>query len=290
MTKRDSVTLFGKEYRPFIKWVGGKRGLLKQLLPLFPKDFNDYYEPFLGGGAIFFELSSQGLLKGKRVVLSDINAELINSYRVVKEKPEQLIQNLKEYKKLHSKEFYYKIRELDRKESFKELSDLDRATRFIYLNKTCFNGLYRVNRKGYFNTPIGSYKNPNIADSSAILDASEALQSVTIKHCSFEYVLKSAKEDDFIYFDPPYYPLNRTSNFTSYDSNSFLEDEHIKLFGVFEKLALRGVKVAESNSKTSFIEDLYKRYNINIVTANRFINSKSSNRGKIEEVLIRSFE
>ncbi len=277
-----------KQYQPFIKWVGGKRGLLDQILPLFPRDFNSYYEPFLGGGAVFFELFSKGLLNGKRVVLSDINKELVNTYNIVKSEPLNLIKSLKEYKKRHNKEFYYKIRELDREEGYEKLSDLEKATRFIYLNKTCFNGLYRVNKKGYFNTPIGSYKNPNIADSDTILGASEALQNATIVEQSFKDVLKFAKEGDLVYFDPPYYPLSVTANFTSYDSNTFLEDEQFELFEVFDKLADSGVKVIQSNSDTEFIKELYKEYDITIVNANRFINSKSSARGKITEVLIRS--
>lgn len=277
-----------KSYQPFIKWVGGKRGLLEQILPLFPKDFNNYYEPFIGGGAVFFELFSKGLLNNKKIILSDINSELVNAYNIVKNNPNKLISKLEEYKKEHCKEFYYKIRELDRKENYSNLSNLEKATRFIYLNKTCFNGLYRVNKKGYFNTPIGSYKNPNIADKDTILNASEALQNVEIKQQSFKDVLKYAKKDDFVYFDPPYYPLNTTSNFTSYDSNCFLEDEQFELFEIFDKLADIGVKVVKSNSDTDFIKDLYKKYDIQIVNANRFINSKSSGRGKISEVLIRS--
>ena len=278
------------QYQPFVKWVGGKRGLLEQILPLFPEKFNNYYEPFVGGGAVFFELFSRGLLNNKKVVLSDINTELINTYQVIKNSPKELIKNLQKYKEKHSKEFYYKIRELDRDENYKNLSDVEKATRFIYLNKTCFNGLYRVNKKGYFNTPIGSYKNPNIADIETILNASEALTNVTILNQSFDEVLNQAKKDDLVYFDPPYYPLNATSNFTSYDSNCFLEEEQFRLFETFDKLAKHGVKVVESNSDTKFIKELYKNYDIQIVNANRFINSKSSGRGKINEVLVRSYE
>ena len=278
------------KYQPFIKWVGGKRGLLEQIFPLFPKDFNNYYEPFVGGGAILFELFSKGLLKNKKVVLSDINEELINTYNVIKNTPFELISKLEEYKAQHCKEFYYKIRELDRKENYDNLSNLEKATRFIYLNKTCFNGLYRVNKKGYFNTPIGSYKNPNIADSDVILSASEALQDVEILQQSFKEILKQAKQSDLVYFDPPYYPLNETSNFTSYDSNCFLEDEQFELFEVFDKLTDKKIKVIQSNSDTNFIKELYKNYDINIVNANRFINSKGSGRGKITEILIRNYK
>ena len=195
-------------YQPFIKWVGGKRGLLEQLLPLFPDEFTNYHEPFLGGGAVFFELYTQGYLDNKKIILSDINQELVNTYNVVKSYPDKLISNLQAYKKEHSKEFYYQIRELDRSDEYQKLSDIDKATRFIYLNKTCFNGLYRVNKKGYFNTPIGSYKNPNIADSQVILNASVALQNATILHRSFDKVLDSAKSGDFVYFDSLDYSLN----------------------------------------------------------------------------------
>ncbi len=274
--------------KPFIKWVGGKRGLLSQLLEKFPQEFNNYHEPFLGGGAVFFELYSLGKLENKNIFLSDINTELINTYNVVKKSPLELIEKLEEYRIKHSKEFYYSIRELDRKKGFKDLSNLERATRFIYLNKTCFNGLYRVNKKGYFNTPIGSYKNPNIADSETLINASKALENVTILHQPFQSILENTNENDFVYFDPPYYPLTTTANFTSYDSNCFLEEEQFSLFELFEKLHDKKVKVAHSNSDTDFIKNLYQNYDINIVSANRFINSKSSGRGKINEVLIRS--
>ncbi|WP_434637559.1 DNA adenine methylase [Sulfurimonas sp. NW7] len=276
------------KYKPFIKWVGGKRGLLPQLLEKFPKKFENYHEPFLGGGAVFFELYSQGLLQNKKVYLSDINSELINAYNVVKENPDELIVNLETYEKLHSKEFYYEVRALDRKEDFKNLSDIERATRFIYLNKTCFNGLYRVNKKGQFNTPIGSYKNPNIADRDTILNASEALQNAIILNKTFHNVTDNVKKNDLIYFDPPYYPLTQTANFTAYDENTFLDDKQRELFDVFEELHKKNCFVLHSNSDTGFIKELYQKYNIEFVQANRFINSKSDNRGKINEVLIRN--
>jgi DNA adenine methylase len=166
---------------------------------------------------------------------------------------------------------------MDRKENFKNLTNLARATRFIYLNKTCFNGLYRVNKKGYFNTPIGSYKNPNIVDRDIILSASEALQNAIILNQSFNEVITNTKKNDLIYFDPPYYPLNVTSSFTAYNENEFLENKQIELFNVFEKLNNKGCFVLVSNSDTEFIKNLYKKYDINLVQANRFINSKSNN-------------
>jgi len=284
----QTYTLFTKKYQPFIKWVGGKRGLLTQLLEKFPKNFENYHEPFLGGGAVFFELYSKGLLKNKKIYLSDINSELINAYNIVKNNPNELINSLENFKEQHNKEFYYAIRELDRKEDYNNLSSLAKATRFIYLNKTCFNGLYRVNKKGYFNTPIGSYKNPNIADRDVILSASEALQNAIITNNSFKEIINNIQKNDLVYFDPPYYPLSKTSSFTAYDSNCFLEDEQFELFEVFDKLSDIKAKVLHSNSDTEFIKELYKKYDITIVNANRFINSKSSGRGKINEVLIRS--
>ncbi|MBD3843715.1 MAG: DNA adenine methylase [Campylobacterales bacterium] len=279
---------FVKPFCPFIKWVGGKRGLLSQLILFFPAEFENYHEPFLGGGAVFFELYNRGMLKDKKIFLSDINEELINAYIQVKENPEKLINELKKYKKEHSKDFYYITRSLDREANFKKISSLKRAARFIYLNKTCFNGLYRVNAKGYFNVPMGSYKNPNIADEESIYRANEALQNATIKCQSFTNVLNDAKGGDFVYFDPPYYPLTTTANFTAYNQDGFLEAEQNKLFEVFRELDDRGCKVAQSNSDTEFIKELYKNFKINTVMTNRFINSKSDGRGKIKEVLIRN--
>jgi DNA adenine methylase len=273
--------------KPFLKWAGGKHGLIEQLFKKFPTEFNNYHEPFLGGGAIFFELYSRGMLAGKKAYLADINAELINAYTVVKNNPDALITELTVYKNNHNKDFYYQTRALDRSNDFKSLSELDRATRFIYLNKTCFNGLYRVNQKGYFNTPIGSYQNPNIADKEVILNASKALQNAIICNQSFDKTINSAKQGDFIYLDPPYYPLTKTASFTAYDKNAFLEDKQTQLFDMFKKLHQKKCTVMKSNSDTQFVKDLYQKYTIDFVQANRFINSKSSGRSKINEILIK---
>ena len=274
-------------YQPFIKWVGGKRGLLSQIVPLLPKKFNNYFEPFVGGGALFFELYSMGLLKNKNIYLFDINSELINTYIIVRDFPIELIKKLENFKKLHSKEFYYEIRAWDREENFNSLTPLKRAARFIYLNKTCFNGLYRVNSKGQNNVPMGSYKNPNICDINVILSASKALQNVHILNTSYKDVLRYASANDLVYFDPPYYPLTQTANFTSYSENEFLDKEQIELFKVFKELSDRKCRVFHSNSNTEFIKNLYKDYEIVEILANRFINSKSEGRGKISEVLVR---
>ncbi|MDK2061113.1 DNA adenine methylase [Aliarcobacter butzleri] len=276
-----------KIYQPFVKWVGGKRGLLSQIIPLLPKKFNNYFEPFVGGGALFFELYSQGKLKDKEVFLFDINSELINAYNVVKNSPYELINQLEVFKQKHSKEFYYEIRAWDREDNFLKRSHIERASRFIYLNKTCFNGLYRVNKKNQNNVPIGSYKNPNICDYEVILNASHALQNANILNVSYKEVLKYACKNDLVYFDPPYYPLTQTASFTSYSEFDFLEKEQIQLYEIFKSLSEKGCNVIHSNSDTDFIKDLYKDFEIIEIFANRFINSKSNGRGKINEILVK---
>lgn len=278
-----------KKYQPFIKWVGGKRALLNEIFKYIPNNFNNYYEPFLGGGALFFELYSKGVLDNRKIYLSDINKELINSYMIIKDSPKELIKNLELFKKKHNKEFFYKIREQDREQNFFKIDPVLRASRFIYLNKTCFNGLYRVNKKGYFNTPIGSYKNPNIADKERILNANEALKYATLENKSFHSLdLNNINKDDFVYFDPPYYPLNETSSFTSYNENIFLEKEQKELFELFNKLNEKEAFLLKSNSNAEFISNLYKDYEQITIQANRTINSKANGRGKINEVLIRN--
>ena len=258
-------------------------------MPLLPTEFNNFFEPFVCGGALFFELYSKGLLKNKTVYLFDINAELINAYEVVKNYPMQLINELEIFKQKHSKEFFYEVRAWDREDDFLEIDKVLRATRFIYLNKTCFNGLYRVNKKNQNNVPMGSYKNPNICDSDVIFNASFALQNAVIRNCSYKEVLNHASSNDFVYFDPPYYPLTQTSSFTSYSEFEFLEKEQTELYEVFKALSQKKCNVIHSNSDTPFIKDLYREYEIKEIFANRFINSKSSERGKISEVLVRSF-
>ncbi|WP_198305442.1 DNA adenine methylase [Arcobacter vandammei] len=285
-----SPVIKNRTFQPFVKWVGGKRGLLSQIIPLLPKKFNNYFEPFVGGGALFFELYSLGLLKNKEVFLFDINSELINAYNVVKNSPTQLIKELEILKQNHSKEQYYEIRAWDREEDFLKRSDVQRASRFIYLNKTCFNGLYRVNKKNQNNVPIGSYKEPNICDYEVILNASFALKNVTILNTSYREVLKHASKGDFVYFDPPYYPLTQTSSFTSYSEFDFLEKEQKELFEVFKNLSMIGCNVMHSNSDTEFIKNLYKDFEIVEILANRFINSKSEGRGKISEIIIKILE
>ncbi len=287
MTASKNSTQDSKqESKPFVKWAGGKRALLDSIISLMPRDFKNYFEPFVGGGALFFALQSKGLLDSKSIVLSDKNRELINAYKVIKSDPQSLLKELKSFQNKHNKDFFYTIRNLDRKEDFANLDSIFRAARFIYLNKTCFNGLCRYNAKGQFNTPMGSYKNPQIYNENLILNASNALQGVKILQGDFEEVAMNATSGDFVYFDPPYYPLNKTSSFVSY-IDVFLENEQKKLFEVFKALNSRGSKVLQSNSNASFIRNLYKSFNCIEIQANRAINCKGAKRGKITELLIK---
>ncbi|KAB8317612.1 DNA adenine methylase [Tolypothrix campylonemoides VB511288] len=266
--------------RPFLKWAGGKSRLIQQYFNYFPIDFKNYYEPFLGGGAVFFHLLHHKISKA---ILTDINAELITTYRCVRDNVEELINLLKEHEIQHSKDYYYRMR------TTIESNELKKAARLIYLNKTCFNGLYRENSKGEFNVPIGRYKKPNICDLSNLRLASTALQSAEIEVRSFEEVLNYGKNKDFVYFDPPYYPVSSTSNFTSYSRYAFDENEQCRLRDVFVELAERGVKVMLSNSDTSFIRNLYKDFHIYTISAGRAINSNAKKRGKINELLVTSY-
>lgn len=266
-----------------IKWAGGKKQLLEQFEKYFPKEIERYFEPFVGGGTVaFFLLKNHPEIK--KIFLSDINEELIITYNAVKNNIDELIILLKEYQLKHNKEFYYEIRA----EDVKKLTPLQIAVRFLYLNRTCFNGLYRVNSKGQFNVPIGSYKNPNIANEEDLREISKMLQKDDVKVAQFYDSVKEAKKGDFIYFDPPYYPLNRNS-FTTYTKDNFLEKEQEKLAEVFKELDKKGCKVMLSNSDTEFIKNLYKEYNINFVKATRMINADATKRGAINEVVITNY-
>ncbi|MBS9783804.1 DNA adenine methylase [Candidatus Gracilibacteria bacterium] len=267
--------------KPFVKWVGGKRQLIKQFEKLFPEEFNNYFEPFLGGGAVFFNLQK------KQSFLSDINEELINLYQIIQTKPQKLIEFLEEQK--ISKERFLEIRAWDREEKWtKKYDKIQRAGRFMYLNRTCFNGLYRVNSKGEFNVPFGKYKNPDIVQKENILNASKLLNKTKaeIKLQSFEKVLEKAKKGDFVYFDPPYDVLTESANFTSYDKSGFGQDMQKKLAEVCRKLDKKGVKFMLSNHNTPFIREIYKGFTFEVVKARRNVNSKGSGRGEVEEVVV----
>lgn len=262
--------------KPFIKWVGGKSQILTKISELLPpkSQIGRYFEPFLGGGAVFF------YLQHPKSFLSDNNKDLVELYDVVKNRVEELINALKVHKNEH--DYFYEVRAQDSK----NLSSVQRAARFIYLNKTCFNGLYRVNSKGGFNVPFGKYKNPAICDTDGLRSSSIALRNAKLTHGSFQSILTKAKSTDFIYFDPPYQPLSKTSSFTSYTSEKFGEDEQKQLANIYRELSDRGCFVMLSNSDTPLIRELYKDFYIYEVQANRAINSKAEGRGKITELLV----
>lgn len=269
------------ETSPIVKWVGGKRQLMFELIANMPKSFNRYFEPFVGGGALFFELQPNN------AYISDINEELINLYNVVKDDVNNLIEDLGNHNT--SKEYFLQIRNIDRTPEYKNLTNIQRASRFIYLNRTCFNGLYRVNSRGQFNVPFGNYKNPKIINDYNLLNCSKLLKNTEIKCADFSDILSKVNKGDFVYFDPPYMPLNETSNFTSYTKNGFDTNMQIKLKNVCDELDSMGVMFMLSNSDTNFINNLYKNYSIKKVFASRAINANADGRGKITEVLVRNY-
>lgn len=263
--------------RPFLKWAGGKGQLIQQYLPYFPKTFSTYYEPFLGGGAIFFHL------RPPQSTLTDINPELVNVYCCVRDRAEAVIALLKEYQQQHGHDFYYQIR------SNPGETAIEKAARFIYLNKTCFNGLYRENSKGQFNVPMGRYKAPKVCHPELLHAVSQTLKHTTIAVQPFDAVLDQARSDrDFVYFDPPYHPISSTSQFTAYNRYSFHPADQIRLRDTFAQLAQRGVNVMLSNSDCPFVRELYQDFKIHPIVAARSINSNPQRRGKITEVLVTS--
>ena len=266
---------------PILKWVGGKRQLLNDILPLI-QSTGTYIEPFLGGGAVLFAHQP------KKAIVNDYNSELMNVYQVVKSYPEQLIQVLQIHYANNSEEYYYCIRELDRTEQYKNISLIEKAARIIYLNKTCYNGLYRVNSSGYFNSPYGRYKNPNIVNAPVIRAMSKYFNDndITLLQGDYKEVLKKVKRGSFVYLDPPYMPLSRSANFTGYTENGFGYKEQEELKRECDKLKEKGIRFVQSNSDCLEIRELYKDYTIKTVQAKRVINSNSAKRGEINEVLI----
>lgn len=271
---------------PILKWVGGKRQLLDQIRPLIP-EFSTYYEPFVGGGAVFFDLQP------KKAIINDTNDELINVYNVIKHKPEQLIEKLLEHKQKNCEDYFYEIRGLDRdKKKYDLLNDTEKAARIIYLNKTCYNGLFRVNSLGEFNSPWGKYKNPNISSETIIKALSYYLKKadITINCGDYKEALKGIRKGSFVYLDPPYMPISSSSSFTGYTASGFGEEDQITLKEQCDVLNKKGIKFLLSNSSCKFIEDLYQNYIITKVCAKRTINSKADKRGEIDEVLVRNYE
>ncbi|KKI98720.1 DNA adenine methylase [Prochlorothrix hollandica] len=278
-----------KLVRPFLKWAGGKRQLITEITRYFPKGRFTYYEPFLGGGAVFLDTQFP------QAIVNDKNAELINCYTVIRDRVEDLIEALKIHKEQHSETYYYDIREQDRHaQLYANLTAIERAARIIYLNKTCYNGLFRVNSQGQFNVPCGKYKNPSILDEGVLRAVSLYLskhKAIKFLCGDFEEATQSAKKGDLIYFDPPYDPVSNTASFTGYDVNGFKRSQQKQLRDLANNLHKRGCRVMISNSATDFIKDLYSDpiYTIKIIKASRAINSNSLKRGKIDEVLIMNY-
>ena len=269
---------------PVLKWVGGKRQLIDTFSPLLPKGIKSYCEPFVGGGALLFHLQP------KVAYVNDINTELIGVYTVIKEQVDELIEELKKFK--NESDFFYSVRDWDRdKEKYNSLSEVERAARILYLNKTCYNGLYRVNNAGEFNSPFGNYRNPNIINEPVLRAVSAYFNAATIHFYSLDYeeVLAKIKKGTFVYLDPPYDPISETSNFTGYSKGGFSQEEQIRLHQCCENLDKRGIRFMLSNSATPFILNLYSKYKITYVQAKRAINSIGSKRGDVDEVVVRNY-
>src|SRR5574337_1298954 len=271
--------------KPFVKWAGGKRQLLPVIASHIPSKFERYFEPFLGGGAVFFSLVSKE--RKTKWHISDLNSDLVLSYVTIRDNVKELVSSLEAHAENYSKNqsaYYYKIRETNPK------NEIDRVSRLIFLNKTCFNGLYRVNSKGKFNVPVGRYVNPNIEN---LFEVSKVLQSkdVSIKCQDFEDALKGVGHGDFVYLDPPYQPVSSTASFTSYTDSDFDFSDQERLYSKFKALDKKGVKVLLSNSKSDEIVKLFKEFSDGIIeiNANRFINSVSQKRTGHTELLIKNY-
>lgn len=275
--------------KPFLKWAGGKRQLLPEIELYYPTKYKKYYEPFVGAGAVLFDL------KPRNAVINDFNHELINTYKTVKEDVESLILLLEEHEKNNDKDYFYSVREWDRTDEIDSKSALERAARLIYLNKTCFNGLFRVNSQGQFNVPFGRYKNPAIVNAPVLRAVSNYLNKSNISILNGDYAeaVKDAKAGDFVYLDPPYAPVRSdNTSFVGYTLNGFGDAEQERLRDVFVSLDKKGCFVLLSNSSVPLIHELYKDYEetTQIIGATRAINSKAKGRGKVDEVLISNYK
>lgn len=271
--------------QPFTKWTGGKRQLLPVIKSLMPDNYNSYFEPFIGGGALFFDLSPD------KAVINDFNNELMNCYQQIKKHPQKLIELLTKHQENNSKEYYLELRAVDRDNRINKMTDVERAARIMYMLRVNFNGLYRVNSKNQFNVPYGRYKNPKIVDSDLILSISQYLNknNIEILTGDFEKAVEDVGAGDFIYFDPPYIPLSETSAFTSYTHEGFSYEEQVRLRDVFRKLDKKGAYVMLSNSSSPLVEELYKGFNIHKVEAIRTNGAKASSRGKISEIIVTNY-
>lgn len=270
--------------QPFLKWAGGKRQLITLIKKYIPRKYTQYYEPFIGAGAFLFSLQPA------KSIINDTNSELVNCYEVIRDDPDDLLILCKQHERNNSKEYYYRLRSQDRQPGFREISSVERAARIMYLNKTCFNGLFRVNSQGQFNVPYGDYVNPVVADPAVIKAVSAFLNQRSVVICEGDFAdsVSTARKGAFVYFDPPYHPISDTSSFTGYSIDGFGRSEQERLKLVCDKLSDRGCNVLVSNSNASLIRELYSdsRYEIVEVRASRAINSVGTKRGKVGELLI----
>lgn len=270
---------------PVVKWVGGKRQLLPTLTSLLPDRFTTYCEPFIGGGAMLF------CLQPKRAIVNDINSDLIQMYEAIRDNVEELIHELEKHK--NESAYFYEVRDWDRnRERYDALSIIEKAARIIYLNKTCYNGLFRVNNAGEFNTPFGNYKNPNIINAPTLRAVSNYFQKAEIVFSCRNYieVLEEVPRGTFVYLDPPYDPVSDTANFTGYSRGGFFKEDQILLRECCDDLTRRGIKFMLSNSATEFIRTQYAAYHIEVVQAKRAVNSNATGRGRVDEVVVRNYE
>jgi DNA adenine methylase len=281
-----SSTTGAARARPFLKWAGSKKQLLAAFESLYPapKTIKGYHEPFLGSGAVFFRMRPR--LGPCRISLSDNNAELINTFAAVRDQVDDVIRELAEHKAQHTQAHFYRIRE---KTPAELVTVAARAARFIYLNKTCFNGLYRVNSRGLFNVPMGRYENPGILDEELLRDASRELAGVALMTTHFRLVVTRARAKDFVYFDPPYDPVSDTAYFTSYTEGSFGQSDQEELAAIYRVLDARGCKLMLSNSDTQLIRRLYKGFDIRPLMARRAINVRADRRGPVKEVVVLNY-
>lgn len=268
--------------KPFLKWAGGKRQLLPEIMALMPTQFDRYFEPFIGGGAVFFHAQP------KHSFISDVNEELINCYQIVRDRPQELIASLGKH--LYEADYFYALRNIDRDtEIFASLDRVERASRLIYLNRTGFNGMYRVNKKGHFNVPFGRYVNPKIVNEPLILAASSALRDTQIEIAPYDVALSKAQSDDFVYLDPPYMPVSKTASFTSYAKDDFGFDKQEALADFCRYLDKKQVRFIASNAYLPPIIELYRGFQQKEIKARRAINSRADKRQYVSEILIWNF-
>jgi len=264
--------------KPFLKWAGGKGRLLNKLSKFFPKNYNSYFEPFIGGGAVFFHLNPE------KAIINDLNNELINLYNAIKKNPEKLMEELDGLQgNVDDKDFFLKMR------SKKPKKELDRAVRMIFLNRTCYNGMYRVNSKGEFNVPFGDMGTPKLYEKKNIIACSQALKKTTILCGEYKKLNQRIRKKDFVYLDPPYVPLSDTAHFTSYTSEKFGERQQLELLEFCKKIDQKGGLFMLSNSYNEFTEKLYCKFNTNTIKAARSVAAKSESRAEIKEIVVTNY-